>query len=139
MGSGAVGVGFGAVGVGFGVVGVGWGVGLTVGLIVFVGPGDGEALAEAEGDVDGDMPCISPCQLPNVHGTTAKLGCGRNLRAAAKNLPHIGAQYVPPKVDPIGERLFMSPIHTAAASCGVYPEYQTSQLSSAVPVLPARG
>jgi hypothetical protein len=137
VGFGVVGVGFGVVGVGIGVVGVG--VGVTVGLIVFVGPGDGEALAEADGEADGDMPCSSPCQLPNVHGTTAKLGCGRNLRAAAKNLAHMGAQYVPPNVDPMGKRLSMLPIHTAAANCGVYPEYQTSQLSSAVPVLPARG
>jgi len=94
VGFGAVGVGFGVVGVGFGVVGVGCGV--TVGLIVFVGPGDGEALSEADGDADGDMSCILPCHGLKIHGTTVKSGCGRNLSAAAKNLPHIGAQYVPP-------------------------------------------
>jgi hypothetical protein len=88
------------VGVGVGVVGlivfVGVGLGVTVGLIVFVGPGDGDALPEAEGDADGDMACILPCQGPKVHGTVTKLGCGWSLRAAAKNLAHIGAQYVPP-------------------------------------------
>src|SRR5665647_767200 len=75
---------------------VGVGLGATVGLIVFVGPGDGDALPEAEGDADGDMACILPCQGPKVHGTVTKLGCGWSLRAAAKNLAHIGAQYVPP-------------------------------------------
>ena len=89
-----VGVGFGVVGVGFGVVGLGFGV--TVGLIVFVGPGDGDALPEAEGAADGDMPCILPCHGLNVHGAVAKLGCGWSLSAAAKNLAHIGAQIVPP-------------------------------------------
>ena len=92
----AVGVGLGAVGVGLGVVGVGLGFGVTVGLIVFVGPGDGEALPEAEGAADGDMPCILPCHGLNVHGAVAKLGCDSFLSAAAKNLAHIGAQYVPP-------------------------------------------
>ena len=29
-------------------------------MIVFVGPGDGEALSEGEGDADGDMPCNMP-------------------------------------------------------------------------------
>ena len=94
------GVGCGAVGVGCGVGGVGWGVGWTVGwtvgLMVFVGPGDGEALSDAEGDADGDMPCILPCHGLKIHGTVAKLGCGWSLSAAAKNLAHIGAQYVPP-------------------------------------------
>jgi hypothetical protein len=74
VGFGAVGVGFGVVGVGFGVVGLG--VGTTVGLIVCVGPGDGEALLEDEGDADADMPCIAPCQLPNDHATSLKLRCG---------------------------------------------------------------
>ena len=39
----------------------------------------------------------------------------------------------------MGEFLTGSPIHTAAASCGVYPQYHTSQPFSVVPVLPARG
>src|SRR5665647_2394336 len=38
----------------------------------------------------------------------------------------------------MGEFFTASPIHTEAASCGVYPTYHTSQPLSVVPVLPAR-
>ena len=94
VGLGAVGVGLGVVGVGLGVVGVGFGV--TVGLIVLVGPGDGDALSEAEGDAEGDICCILPCHGLKIHGTSTKAGCGWSASAAAKNWAHIGAQYVPP-------------------------------------------
>jgi hypothetical protein len=75
VGFGVVGVGFGVVGVGCGVVGVGCGVGVTVGLIVLVGPGEGDALPEGDGDADGDLSCIFPCHGLKSQGTTANEGC----------------------------------------------------------------
>ena len=91
----AVGVTVGVtVGVGLAVVGVGFGVGLTVGLIVLVAEGDGDGDPEALGE--GDICCILPFQGLNVHGYVGKPGWLAPLRALAKNLAHIGAQYVPP-------------------------------------------
>lgn len=142
----SVGVGGGDDGVGDGDDGVGDGFGLVV-----VGPGLGffVLLALGEGEGLGDGEAEREYLRSHCRQTGGVVGLGKSLmgrpawaafmKVAQMMVLHSPPQATRPWMRPIGVFSFAYPIHTAVASCGVYPQNQASAWLSVVPVLPAAG